>query len=349
MKRFFTAAAILLLLAALAAASAGGGSSTDPLVSQSYVDGDYTSDVLAKGASAIDSALGKVLDNASARLNGSTGYTVASGYAALVVPERGTVDMTTGTSAIITSGSATISVSSGSVIDVSTGDERTGSFTMEKNHRYFCVEDTSASVTAAERSVVSVNGAYYAPKAEPVLTQYRDVNPENWFYDAAKYIYDNKFYHDYAESSFKPNTDTTRAELVYALWVACGSPKPGSAATFLDIEHGWYFDATSWAAENDIVRGYEGNIFMPYNSITRQEIAVIMYRYAAYMGYSTSGDNDLSGYVDVGEVGDWANREMRWANAEGLITGTTTVNLAPRKTATRAEIATIIMRYLKSR
>ena len=352
MKRAFTAVMALLLAASLGAASAGGGTSKDPLVSQSYVDGAYTDSVLESGGTQIAEELGRIYSDAVAELKekrGGTEYAYSSGYTAFFLPAGGTVDLVFGSSVIVTGGSARISVTSGSVIDVSSGEEHTGAFTAEKNRRYFCAEDSSASLTASEKTLVTVNGSYYAPGAEPVMTHYSDVNTAKWFYDAAKYVYDNKLYHDWADGAFRPSEDTTRAELVYALWTACGSPSPESTATFDDLEPGWYLDAASWAAENDIVRGYSGNKYMPYNSITRQEIAVIMYRYAKYMGYSTSGEADLNRYVEMGEIADWALTEMRWANAEGLITGTTNVNLAPLKTAWRSEVATIIMRYLESR
>lgn len=352
MKRFFSAAAALVLLASLCAASAGGGTAQDPLVSQSYVDGDYTDAVLQKGKTAIDSALEDVYADAVAQYEkrgGGKQYDFSSGFTGFILPANKAAELAFGSSAVLTQGTAVLSVNAGSVVDVSTGEELTGSFRMEKNRRYFCCEDADVTVTAAERAVVNVNGRYLAPDAEAIFTHYRDVNPANWYYDAAKYVYDNRLYHDYDAAEFGQAVNTTRAELVFALWSACGRPAPQNAATFDDIEPGWYFDAASWAAENDIVRGYSGNKYMPFNSITRQEIAVIMYRYAGYMGYSTSGERDLSPYIDEGEIADWAKREMSWANAEGLITGTTNVNLAPLKTAWRSEVATIIMRYLESR
>ena len=110
----------------------------------------------------------------------------------------------------------------------------------------------------------------------------------------------------------------------------------------------WYTDAVNWAAANDIVAGYGNGLFGPNDTVTREQMAVILYRYAQYKGYDTSASNSLNGYTDVGGVSSWALTAMQWANAEGLINGTSGTTLSPTNGATRAEVAQILMRFCEN-
>ena len=109
----------------------------------------------------------------------------------------------------------------------------------------------------------------------------------------------------------------------------------------------WYSDAVSWAAANGIVEGYGGGKFGPNDPITREQMAAILYRYCAFKAYDTSESADISRYDDAGSVSSWAREAMSWANGAGLITGMTGTTLAPRETATRAQVAMILMRFVK--
>ena len=104
----------------------------------------------------------------------------------------------------------------------------------------------------------------------------------------------------------------------------------------------------AWAADAGIVTGVSDTTFAPDVTMTREQIATILYRYAAYKGYDMTASNDLSGYADAGEIGSYAVEAMGWANGAGLITGSTATTLNPLGSATRAEVATILMRFLES-
>ena len=137
--------------------------------------------------------------------------------------------------------------------------------------------------------------------------------------------------------------------MLLTLMSRAGPPSSGSA--FSDAAEGaWYADAVSWAAENDIVGGYGGGLFGPDDSITREQLAVILYRFALYKGYDLSAgeDFDLSAYADAGDVSEWAIPAMQWACGAGIINGDGEGSLAPQGEATRAQVAAMLMRFIES-
>jgi hypothetical protein len=348
MKRIAIGIMALCLLCCLTTAFAGtAGTSQDPLISKSYIDGTYKSSVIKSGEEAIDKGLTAAYDSSAAKITASSG-TASSGYVYLAVKSTGTMTLTTGASVIVTGGSVTIGISNGAVIDVSSGTEVTSGTKLKSGVRYFCAEDTTAVLTASSASGCLVDGGYSAATGvSEAFTQYSDVSPSDWFYDAAVYAYNSKLFTDYASGAFKPSADATRAETVYALWMAVGSPKATTTATFSDLTENWYLTAVSWAVENGITNGGENNKFKPNDSLTREQLAVIMYRYTAYAGGSTSERSDLSSFTDSGKIASWASNEMSWANAVGIITGTSKTEMSPQMTASRSQVATVLMRYVK--
>jgi hypothetical protein len=117
---------------------------------------------------------------------------------------------------------------------------------------------------------------------------------------------------------------------------------------FTDVKIGqWYTDAVVWANANNIVTGYGDGLFGTDDNVTREQMAVILYRYAQYKGYDVTAATALDGYTDASTVSGWARTAMGWANGEGLITGRTATTLAPGGETTRAEVASILMRFVE--
>ena len=172
----------------------------------------------------------------------------------------------------------------------------------------------------------------------------------HWAYDAIAYAYYHGLFKGTSETTFEPQTTMSRAMLVTVLHRMEGEPKPASeTSVFEDVPEGtWYTEGVTWAAEMGIVEGYGDGKFGPTDDVTREQMAAILYRYSVWKGYDVSKASDLAAYEDKDEVHDWAMTAMRWANAEGLIIGRTETTLVPRGNATRAEVATILMRYLES-
>ena len=119
---------------------------------------------------------------------------------------------------------------------------------------------------------------------------------------------------------------------------------------FTDLTADWYVDAVSWAYENEIVKGMSETKFDPNGALTREQIAAIIYRYSSFKGNDVSKTTDITKYPDYKSVSSWAVANMRWAVAEGLISGSRENGkdyLAPQAKATRAQVAAILMRYLE--
>ena len=172
-----------------------------------------------------------------------------------------------------------------------------------------------------------------------------DVTEGDWFYDAVRYAYETGLMDGVGDSLFASNSETTRAQLVTILYRLAGEPEPGGDSGFADVAAGtWYTDAVAWAAQNGIVNGTTDTTFAPGDDITREQLVTVLYRYAESKGYDVSASADLSGYPDAGQVQDYAQPAMAWAVAEGIVEGVDG-NLNPAGNATRAQIATILMRF----
>ena len=195
-------------------------------------------------------------------------------------------------------------------------------------------------------SKVTVKATFVAE--EPSGMPFTDVASGAWYYDAVSFVYKRGLMSGTGDNLFSPNVTTSRGMIVTILYRLDGSPSASSAG-FTDVTSGqWYTDAVNWAAANDIVAGYGNGLFGPNDTVTREQMAVILYRYAQYKGYDTSASNSLNGYTDVGGVSSWALTAMQWANAEGLINGTSSTTLSPTSGATRAEVAQILLRFCEN-
>ena len=181
-----------------------------------------------------------------------------------------------------------------------------------------------------------------APVGEPFL----DVNEGDWFYDAVVYAYQNELMDGVGGNRFAPNSATTRAQLVTILYRLEGEPAVSGDLPFTDVEAGtWYTNAVGWAAQNGIVNGVGDDTFAPGNDLTREQLVTILYRYAESKGYDVSASADLAGYPDGEEIQAYAREAMAWAVAENIIQGMEDDTLKPAGNASRAQIATILMRF----
>ena len=173
-----------------------------------------------------------------------------------------------------------------------------------------------------------------------------DVTEGDWFYDAVRYAYETGLMDGVGDSLFAPNSDTTRAQLVTILYRLEGEPEVSGTSGFTDVAADtWYTDAVAWAAANGIVNGVSETEFAPGKDITREQLATILFRYAEEKGYDVSARADLSAYPDADQIQSYAAESVAWAVAEGLIQGFEDNTLRPAGNATRAQIATILMRF----
>lgn len=175
---------------------------------------------------------------------------------------------------------------------------------------------------------------------------FTDVPASHWAHDDITYVYENDLMNGTDGSLFSPESTTTRAQVVTVLYRLAGQPAADWANPFWDVPaSAWFHDAVTWAWENDITGGVSSTHFGAGNAVTREQLATFLYRYAQDQGYDTSARADLSGYSDAGLVSSYATEALSWANATGLITGTTGTTLSPQGSATRAQVATILSRF----
>ena len=186
------------------------------------------------------------------------------------------------------------------------------------------------------------------PETKPngsVTARFEDVKETDWFRDAVRYVFDKGMMTGLTEDTFGPNVHTSRAMAVTILYRLAGEPT-AAQTDFSDVPAGRYYcNAVSWAVENGIVNGFGDNTFRPDDDITREQLAVMFYRYASYQGGDMTVRAQLSEYSDVEQISAYAFDALSWATAAGLISGTDWGGLHPGGNATRAELAAILMRY----
>lgn len=194
-------------------------------------------------------------------------------------------------------------------------------------------------------SNTSINALAALPGNTQLRLPFVDVLRSEWYYDAVQYIYNSGMMTGTSSTLFSPDMTTTRGMIVTILHRMEGKPQ-AVAASFLDVHVGEYYtDAVAWASANNIISGYSNGDFGPNDIITREQLASILYRYAQYKGYDASRSTALDGFADVSEAGKYALPALQWAAAENLITGTSATTLSPTGNATRAQAASILMRF----
>lgn len=179
----------------------------------------------------------------------------------------------------------------------------------------------------------------------PVPLPFEDVSPGAWYEEAVRYAYFHNIMEGTSATTFVPNKSLTRAEAVQVLYNLEGQPTVSGNVSFPDLVYEWYKPAIAWAEQTSVVDGYEDGTFRPDEPVTRQEFAQMLYNYAAYKGYDLSAKGDLTQFPDGDSVQAWALPAMAWANGNGLINGHDDGTLEPAGTTTRAQAASILMRF----
>lgn len=177
-----------------------------------------------------------------------------------------------------------------------------------------------------------------------ILPQLTDVKSGAWYYDAVKYAVEHGLFYGISNTEFSPDSTMTRGMLVTVLHRMESEPEADPAA-FLDVGSGKYYSkAVAWAAANGIVAGYGNGNFGPEDAITREQLATILWRYSG----SPAPAGTLAGFTDADKASGYALDALRWAVTQGIIQGKGNGILDPADNATRAEVATMLMRYCKA-
>ena len=213
------------------------------------------------------------------------------------------------------------------------------------------IEDAKAAIEAAktpeEVDEILAAAREALKTAGCPSTNFTDVEENGWYHTGVDFMVRNGFMNGVADDAFDVDGNLTRAQLVTILYRIAGEPESTATNPFADVADGqWYTNAVIWAAENGIVKGVNTTTFAPNDQITREQIATILFRYAK----AEKVEGKLAGFPDAEKVSDYAADAMAWAVEQGLINGISESDgktyLAPQETATRAQIAVILMRYL---
>ena len=196
-------------------------------------------------------------------------------------------------------------------------------------------------------SKVTVEAVFTAAKVEGL--PFTDVTSGDWFYDAVAYVYDKGMMEGTTDTTFAPAMNLTRSMIAQVLYNLEERPEAPGAAGFPDVAAGaWYADAVNWAAARGIVKGYDTGAFGPEDSVTREQLAAILYRYAQAKGYDTTqGGMAVREFSDSASISDWAQEAMAWAVNAQVLSGKGNGVLDPQGTATRAEVAQMLMNFVE--
>lgn len=191
-------------------------------------------------------------------------------------------------------------------------------------------------------SVLPISGS-----AAEVKT-FTDVNTDSWFYGDIRFVCEKSLMIGTSDQTFSPNEKMSRAMLTTVLYRLAGSPVVEATAVFADVPTNlWYSDAIAWASENHVVEGHGNDLFGPNDPITREQLVTMLYQYAGKTGSDITESKALDSFNDAAEVHEWALDAMQWAYAAGVVIGRSSQCLAPQASATRAEAAAMLHRFLE--
>lgn len=228
----------------------------------------------------------------------------------------------------------TVTDASGNAVEVKSNGDGTYSFMQPSG---------AVTITATFKALT---GASECPRdASCPMSGYTDLDMGAWYHDGIHYCLDEGLMDGVGMGLFAPNATTSRAMIVTILWRLQGSPEVQAAEAFDDVApDAWYARAIAWAVAEGVADGYGGGLFGPNDAITREQLAAMLWRYAG----KPEAEDALSVFTDGADTSGWAQQAMSWAVARGLITGVDSDSLSPKGQATRAQTATILMRFAQS-
>ncbi len=348
MKRKIIYSALACGLAVTLGGAALASSADESLISRSYLEGTFLQELTQEIGDWVDAAFSPIYEDAQDELDRiGQGYLSSLDSPAVPIPEGwsgsdqfvaqtgragDTVTLKPGSGIYWNSGSAS---ASGVLVDVTDGEEVRAGGPLESGHRYLAAEDPVTITVSSQQAGWSVEGIWSAtaeqeppgPVDEPL--PFTDVSEDDWYYDEVKFVVDNGLMVGTSDTSFEPEAQSTRVMVWTILARMDGETIAGA---------NWAQDAREWAVDNKVSDGSGGD-----NFITREELVTMLWRYEG----QPNGTGNLNGFSDAGAISDWAEEAMSWSVGTGLILGDED-GLTPKATATRAQIAAILMRYCEN-
>lgn len=365
MKKGALLAAFCLTLSLSGAAMATSGEHT--LISVNYLTGSYTIRLMERLEQL---AIQRAEEHWAQRISiqpQSLSWQGAEDFEPIYLRQNEWILLSAGSGLLWHSGSATASAP---LLDVTAGQEVPAGTPLTSGHRYLA-EVEARVVVENEWAACSTEGLYQTnatgePAPPPVSTPpapsqpvtpptatpapggssgFSDVGAADWFYDPVLYVVERGLFQGTGPGTFSPNDDMNRGMLATVLHRMAGGPEGGYRGSFSDVPEGqWYTPGVEWAAAVGIVNGVTALTFAPNQSITREQIAVMMYRYAAAFDFDVTGRGNLREFSDGTLVSDYARNAVAWAVEAGILQGSGGA-LQPGQNARRCEVATMLMRF----
>lgn len=358
-----TCAAVLMV--GVGAALAAPGTGEDPFVTRSYLNDVYCAEAeqaMLEQAQAATQATGQAaLDRLSALADGylaqagggdsAADWRYADAVLHLSLSRGDKLEIPTGASFLLEAGRGTLTVASGALVDVTSGSTVGSGGTLTAGHRYLAAEGAVCAFTAVtDAAALSVQGYYDLERTGQTQTPFTDLASTDWYYSYVRFVYENGLFEGTGTtgsgSVFSAGTNMSRAMLAVVLQRLAGETGTAPSAGFSDVSAGtWYTDAVNWAANAGVVTG-DGGKFSPAADVSREQMAVMLYRYAKdYAGRNVTAAGDLSAFPDRAKVSGWAEDALAWAVGAGIIGGDGDGNLSPGSSASRAVVATMLQRF----
>lgn len=345
---FAAALAVLLVGGALGAS----GSVENSLISRDYLHGTFldrlsgeigqwVQDLFSSTYEQAEEKLDEVAQGAmDSGMQPPSGWESSGSFTAQTGVAGDTVTLSAGSGILWTAGSGNFQ---GTLVDVTQGSELSTGSALEPNHRYLAVEQTTITATSAQASW-AVEGIWMGSQGGAELP-FMDVPTDSWYYSSVQYVFAHGLYQGTSDTTFSPMGTMERKMITTVLHRLAGEPAVDYAPIFSDVPDGlWYSGPTVWAGENGIVNGVGDGRFAPGEPLVRQQIALVLYQYAGFVGADTSDRGDLSAFGDEADIAPWARDAVSWAAGVGILKGAGG-NVSPGAQATRAEVAAMLERF----
>lgn len=339
-KKLFAGALALLVLLGFVT-TGWAGSQSDPLISLSYLTGTFFAglETFVTQRVAQDT---RELEDLTVQAP-EDGWTASSGFVPGEGEYGGTVTLAVGSGLIWSSGSG--AVSSGVLVDVTAGTELAEGKPLTAGHRYLAAEETMVVASSAARWMTEGKWLLGIGGTVIIPLPFVDVPDDQWYYNDVRFVYESGLFSGVSDIMFCPDDTMNRGMMTTVLHRVAGKPETSYSQIFSDVpDEQWYTAGTVWCAKMGIVNGIGEGMFAPDMTVTRQQIAVMLYNYAVKTDLAAVERADLSAFPDAETVGPWARDAVSWAVGAGIINGSGGF-LLPEEGAQRAQVAAMLHRF----
>lgn len=335
--------ALGLLLGGITVGRAGSG--TDFLVSLSYLTGTFLTDLKASVtqwvAQDTQGIYNDAVDKAGQGPASEDGWHTSAGFSAGTGKQGDAVLLSAGSGLIWTSGEGY--VTSGVLVDATAGTELAPGAALSPGHRYLAAE--AAEVVAASQPAQWLAQGRWQTGTGEVPLPFTDVPLGQWYYADVRFVVEKGLFQGVGGGQFNPGGTMERGMLATVLHRLAGEPAVTYSPVFTDVAEGlWYTPGVLWCAGMQVVNGMGEGLFAPTGRVTREQIAVMLYKYAVQTGHAAPERGELSGFADGGSVSSWAQDAVAWAVGAKVLNGSDG-KLLPGDSATRAQVAAMLHRF----